>query len=83
MEFQFGYMNRGWNSSLVTGSEDGIPVWLHGQRMEFQFGYMDRGWNSSLVTGTEDGIPIWLCEQVITTLHLVEKEMLYVHFLCK
>ena len=83
MEFQFGYTNRGWNSSLVTRTEDGIPVWLQDQRMEFQFGYRIRGWNSSLVTGTEDGIPIWLCEQVITTLHLVEKEMFYVHFLCK
>ena len=51
------------NSSLVTGTEDGIPVWLHEQGMEFQFGYMNRGWNFSLVTGTEGGIPIWLHEQ--------------------
>ena len=51
------------NSSLVTWTEDGIPVWLQEQRMEFQFDYMNRGWNSSLVTWTEDGISVWLQEQ--------------------
>ena len=40
--WKHGYRNRIWPSNMVTGTENGLQIWLPEQKMAFKYGYRNK-----------------------------------------